>query len=137
MIHEKLCHYIDLVRWWNGSRVNRFVMTSVPNVLPYFGIEDNIHVSYSFEDGAVSQLFFTMTAAPTGNSDMLTMHQDLFDQDRDGHKLNYVITGTKGAIEIDVFQRQLRLYQHAGDPTLKDCGADIYMGQGTGPRAFS
>ena len=121
MIHEKLCHYIDLVRWWNGSRVNRFVMTSVPNVLPYFGIEDNIHVSYSFEDGAVSQLFFTMTAAPTGNSDMLTMHQDLFDQDRDGHKLNYVITGTKGAIEIDVFQRQLRLYQHAGDPTLKDC----------------
>lgn len=121
IIHEKLCHYIDLVRWWNGSRINRFVMTSVPNVIPYFGIEDNIHVSYSFENGAVSQLFFTMTAAPTGNSDMITMHQDLFDQDKDGHKLNYVISGTKGAIEIDVFQRQLRLYQHAGDPELKDC----------------
>lgn len=116
MYHEKLCHYIDLVRWWNGSRVNQYVVTSAPNTLPHFGIEDNVHVSYRFENGAVSHLFFLMTAAPSGNSDMLRMKTDLFDQDKDGHKLNYIITGTKGAIEIDVFQRQLRVYRHAGDP---------------------
>lgn len=116
MYHEKLCHYIDLVRWWNGSRVNDYVVTSAPNTIPYFGIEDNVHVSYRFENGAVSHLFFLMTAAPSGNSDMLQMKTDLFDQDKDGHKLNYIITGTKGAIEIDVFQRQLRVYRHAGDP---------------------
>ena len=116
MYHEKLCHYIDLVRWWNGSRVTEFVVTSAPNTIPYFEIEDNVHVSYRFENGAVSHLFFLMTAAPTGNSDMLQMQTDLFDQDKDGHKLNYIITGTKGAIEIDVFQRQLRVYRHAGDP---------------------
>lgn len=116
MYHEKLCHYIDLVRWWNGSRVSEFVVTSAPNTLPHFEIEDNVHVSYRFENGAVSHLFFLMTAAPTGNSDMLRMKTDLFDQDKDGHKLNYIITGTKGAIEIDVFQRQLRVYRHAGDP---------------------
>lgn len=116
MYHEKLCHYIDLVRWWNGSRVCEYVVTSAPNTIPYFGIEDNVHVSYRFENGAVSHLFFLMTAAPSGNSDMLRMKTDLFDQDKDGHKLNYIITGTKGAIEIDVFQRQLRVYRHAGDP---------------------
>lgn len=116
MYHEKLCHYIDLVRWWNGSRVSQYVVTSAPNVLPHFEIEDNVHVSYRFENGAVSHLFFLMTAAPTGNSDMLHMKTDLFDQDKDGHKLNYIITGTKGAIEIDVFQRQLRVYRHVGDP---------------------
>ncbi|MDR1000714.1 MAG: Gfo/Idh/MocA family oxidoreductase [Clostridiales bacterium] len=125
VIHEKLCHYIDVVRWWNGSRVNKYVVTSAQNVIPYFEIEDNVHVSYAFENGAVSQLFFTMTAAPTGNSDMIHMSDDLFDQDKDGHKLNYVITGTKGAIEIDVFQRQLRAYRHAGDPALKGEAAEI------------
>lgn len=125
MVHEKLCHYIDLVRWWNGSRVDRYVVTSAPNVLPYFGIEDNVHVSYHFENGASSHLYFLMTAAPSGNSDMISMKQDLFDQDRDGHKLNYIITGTKGAIEIDVFQRQLRRYRHAGDETLKGANAEI------------
>lgn len=116
MYHEKLCHYIDLVRWWNGGRVSEYIVTSAPNTLPHFEIEDNVHVSCRFENGAVSQLFFLMTAAPTGNSDMLHMKTDLFDQDKDGHKLNYIITGTKGAIEIDVFQRQLRVYRHAGDP---------------------
>lgn len=34
MYHEKLCHYIDLVRWWNGSRVSEFVVTSAPNTIP-------------------------------------------------------------------------------------------------------
>lgn len=125
MYHEKLCHYIDLVRWWNGSRVSEFVVTSAPNTIPYFEIEDNVHVSYRFENGAVSHLFFLMTAAPTGNSDMLQMKTDLFDQDKDGHKLNYIITGTKGAIEIDVFQRQLRVYRHAGDPEQRKTAEEV------------
>ena len=125
MYHEKLCHYIDLVRWWNGSRVSEFVVTSAPNTIPYFEIEDNVHVSCRFENGAVSHLFFLMTAAPTGNSDMLQMKTDLFDQDKDGHKLNYIITGTKGAIEIDVFQRQLRVYRHAGDPAQTKTAEEI------------
>lgn len=125
MYHEKLCHYIDLVRWWNGSRVSEFVVTSAPNTIPYFEIEDNVHVSYRFENGAVSHLFFLMTAAPTGNSDMLQMKTDLFDQDKDGHKLNYIITGTKGALEIDVFQRQMRIYRHAGDPQQTQTAEEI------------
>lgn len=125
MYHEKLCHYIDLVRWWNGSRVSEFIVTPAPNTIPYFEIEDNVHVSYRFENGAVSHLFFLMTAAPTGNSDMLQMKSDLSDQDKDGHKLNYIITGTKGAIEIDVFQRQMRVYRHAGDPAQTKTAEEI------------
>lgn len=125
MYHEKLCHYIDMVRWWNGSRVSEYVVTPAANTLPYYEIEDNVHVSYRFENGAVSHLYFLMTAAPSGNSDMITMNHDLFEQDKDGHKLNYVVTGTKGAIEIDVFQRQLRLYRHAGDGNNARVPAEI------------
>lgn len=114
MCLEKLCHYIDLVRWWNeGSRVDKYVVTSAENVIPYFEIEDNVHVSYHFDNGCVSQLYFNMTAAPGSNNDLMG-NEDLFDQDKMGHKLNYVITGTEGAIEIDIFQRELRVYHHPG-----------------------
>ncbi len=114
MYLEKLCHYIDLVRWWNeGSRVDKFVITSADNVIPYFEIEDNVHVSYHFDNGCVSHLYFNMAAAPGHNNDLMGK-DDLFDQDKQGHKLNYVITGTEGAIEIDIFQRQVRVYHHPG-----------------------
>jgi len=116
MYLEKLCHYIDLVRWWNqGSRVDKYVVTTADNVVPYYGIEDNVHVSYHFDNDCTSHLYFVMTAAPTGNTG------DLFEQDKLGHKLNFVITGTEGAIEIDVFQRQLRVYHHPGKPGVDCC----------------
>lgn len=109
MYLEKLCHYIDLVRWWNqGSRVDKYVVTTSDNVIPYYGIEDNVHVSYHFDNGCTSHLYFVMTAAPSGNTG------DLSEQDKLGHKLNFVLVGTEGAIEIDVFQRQLRVYHHPG-----------------------
>lgn len=114
MYLEKLCHYIDLVRWWNeGSRVDKFVVTSADNVIPYFEIEDNVHVSYHFDNGCVSQLYFIMTAAPGHNNDLMGT-EDLFDQDKWGHKLNYVLTGTEGAVEVDIFQREVRIYHHPG-----------------------
>lgn len=119
MCLEKLCHYIDLVRWWNGSRVQEYIATSAPNVIPHFEIKDNIHVSYRFENGTVSQLFFIMTAAPGYNTNLLKEDEDLSDEDKMGYKLNYVITGTEGSIEIDVFQRELRLYHHPGKPGHK------------------
>lgn len=114
MFLEKLCHYIDLVRWWNaGSRVKRFISTGFDNVIPYFELEDNVHVSYQFDNGCTSHLNFNMTVAQGANSDMMG-GWDLAEQDKDGHKLNYVLTGTEGAIEIDVFQRQVRVYHHQG-----------------------
>lgn len=119
MFLEKLCHYIDLVRWWNqGSRIERFISTGFDNVIPYFELEDNVHVSYQFDNGCTSHLNFNMTVAPHGNADMMGDY-DLADQDKDGHKLNYVLSGTEGAIEIDVFQRQLRVYHHPGKPGVE------------------
>ena len=114
MYLEKLCHYIDIVRWWNeGARVDKYVVTNADRVIPYFEIEDNVHISYHFDNGCTSQLYFIMTAAPGYNNDLMG-GDDLFDQDKQGHKLNYVITGTEGAIEIDVFQREVRVYHHPG-----------------------
>lgn len=116
MCLEKLCHYIDLVRWWAGSRVNRFMAVRAANVIPFYEIADNIHVTYGFENGTVSHLYFNMAAAHEGNYDLLDKEADLFEQDRMGHKLNYVLVGTEGALESDLFQRQMRMFHHAGKP---------------------
>lgn len=119
MFLEKLCHYIDLPRWWNaGSRVDKFVVTSAKNVIPYYEIEDNVHVSYHFDNGCVSHLYFIATAAPNCGEN-IKGKDDLVYQDRQGHKLNFVITGTEGAAEIDVFQREIRFYHHPGKPGQK------------------
>ncbi len=125
MCLEKLCHYIDLVRWWTGSRVTEYVVTSTPNVIPYFEIADNVHVSYRFANDVTSHLFFLMHAAPGSNNDPAKDGADLFDQDRLGHKLNYILSGTEGAIEIDLFQRELRLYHHVGKPGYPGRAAEI------------
>lgn len=115
MFLEKLCHYIDLVRWWNeGSKVDKFVVTSAENVISYMEIEDNVHVSYHFDNGCVSHLYFISTATDSSQHNV-----DLFDQDKMGYKLNYVLSGTKGAIEVDIFQREIRFYQHPGNPDVK------------------
>ncbi|MDD3927954.1 MAG: Gfo/Idh/MocA family oxidoreductase [bacterium] len=120
MCMEKLCHYIDLVRWWNGSRVNRFMAVRADNVVPYYEIADNFHVTYGFENGTVSHLYFNMAAAHEGNYDLLDRSVDLIDQDKMGLKHNYVLVGTEGAIESDLFQRELRLFHHAGKQGFKD-----------------
>lgn len=114
MCLEKLCHYIDLVRWWNPTRVNKYMAIRAKNVIPYYEIADNFHVTYSFENGVVSHLCFNMAAVHEGNYDLLSKEIDLFDQDKMGHKLNYVLIGTEGALECNIFQRQLRLFHHAG-----------------------
>lgn len=115
MYLEKLCHYIDLVRWWNeGSKVDKFVVTSADQVISYMEIEDNVHVSYHFDNGCVSHLYFISTATDSSQHNV-----DLFDQDKLGYKLNYVLSGTKGSIEIDVFQREIRFYAHPGNPDVK------------------
>lgn len=55
---EKLCHYVDLPRWWLGKRVVRFFSIKAPNVIPYCKIPDNALCAYEFEDGTLSQLSF-------------------------------------------------------------------------------
>jgi predicted dehydrogenase len=126
MCLEKLCHYIDIVRWWNGSRVNRYMAVRAKNVIPYYEIADNFHVTYGFENGTVSHLYFNSAAAHQGGYKLSEKDTDLFDQDRMGHKLNFVLVGTEGAIEADVFQRELRLLHHAGKPGFENGAKIVY-----------
>ena len=109
MFGEKLSHYVDLPRWWVGADVEDVRTICAPNVIPYYEVRDNYHTTYRFKNGAVSHLTFMMAPGATFRGDPL---QDVIDQQKgDGHALRFLVVGTKGAAEADVFQRSLKRWE--------------------------
>jgi predicted dehydrogenase len=73
-------------------------------------VHDNYHTTYRFANGAVSHLTFLMGHASTFRGDPL---QNVIDQQvGDGHSLGYLVVGTKGAAEIQIFGRYMRRWQY-------------------------
>lgn len=114
MFGEKLSHYVDLPRWWIGSRVTEVYSACSPNVIPYYEVRDNYHTTYRFASGAVSHLTFHMAVGQTFDGDPL---QDVLAQQKDdGHALTYLIVGTKGAASTDVFNRRIKRWEFGDSP---------------------
>ena len=114
MFGEKLSHYVDLPRWWIGSEVVEVYSACAPNVIPYYEVRDNYHTVCRFADGAVSQLTFLMAPAATFDGDPL---QNVIDQQKgDGHELRYLVQGTKGVAETDVFNRTIKRWEFGDSP---------------------
>lgn len=118
IFQEKLCHYIDLPRWWVGEKVCRYFCTKAPNIIPYYQIADNIECTYQFQGGCVSQLTFMMGPAH-GDNPNLMREIDIAEQKDQGYQLNYYIVGTEGALQASVFHRELRVFYHQGKPGIK------------------
>jgi predicted dehydrogenase len=114
LIPEKLCHYLDLPRWWFGDEVEEVHSVAAPNFVKYFNHSDNHQMISRFKGGAISSLTFVMGVAETFDGDPL---QDALPQQADdGHRLTYLIYGTKGAIETDVFRRRIRRWEFTDAP---------------------
>jgi predicted dehydrogenase len=109
MFGEKLCHYIDLPRWWTGSEIDEIHCVCAPNVVSYYEVRDNYHCVYRMANGAVGHLTFMMYVASTFDGDPL--QNTVTQQMDDGHELRYLVTGTAGAIEMDVFRRRFRRWE--------------------------
>jgi predicted dehydrogenase len=115
MFGEKLCHYVDLPRWWVGRPVTEVYAACAPNVVPYYEVRDNYFTTCRYDNGAVSQLNFAMYVGQTFDGDPL---QSVIDQQRgDGHELRYLITGTHGAAATDVFARSIKRWAFGDSPT--------------------
>lgn len=112
---EKLCHYVDLPRWWIGKPVSKVYTACAPNVVPYYEVRDNYYTTCKHVGGGVSQLNFVMYVGQSFNGDPL---QNVIDQQQgDGHELRYLITGTKGAAATDVFNRSIKRWEFGDSPT--------------------
>ncbi|MFA5393261.1 MAG: Gfo/Idh/MocA family oxidoreductase [Candidatus Ratteibacteria bacterium] len=112
LIAEKLCHYLDLPRWWMEDQVENVYSVSAPNTVMYFSHSDNHQITYRFKNGAVGTLVFFMHTASVFDGDPLqNMQETISQQADDGHRLTYIIYGTKGVIETDVFRRRARRWE--------------------------
>lgn len=110
MFGEKLSHYVDLPRWWTGARVEEVYALSSPNVVSYYEVRDNYQASCKFANGTVSHLTFFMPFSATSLGDPLL---DLLDQQKDdGHELRFLVMGTEGAAETNVFRRTLKRWAY-------------------------
>ena len=114
MFGEKLCHYVDLPRWWTGSPVVDVFSPCAPNVIPYYKVRDNYQTTYRCANGAVHHLTFHMAVGATFKGDPL---QDVIGQQiEDGHALQYLVVGTKGAAHTDVFRRRIKRWAFGDSP---------------------
>ena len=114
---ERLSHYVDLTRWWVGAPVVDVFSACAPNVVPYTEVRDNYHTTYRFANGAVSHISYYMNYPAVFNGDPLADSiTDL--QLGDGHKLRFIVVGTKGAAETDVFHRRLKRWEFTDTPEL-------------------
>lgn len=112
---ERLSHYVDLTRWWVGEPVTEVFSACAPNVVPYTEVHDNYQTTYRFRGGAVSHLSYFMNYPETFHGDPLV--GNVTDQQLgDGHKLRYIVVGTKGAAETDVFYRRLKRWEFVDTP---------------------
>ncbi len=109
MFGEKLSHYVDLPRWRIGDSVVDVHAACAPNVISYYQVHDNFHCTYRFQNGAVSHLTFMMGPAATFKGDPL--QNAVSQQSGDGHTLRYMVYGTKGAAEVDVFPRTIKRWE--------------------------
>jgi predicted dehydrogenase len=114
---ERLSHYVDLTRWWVGSQVTEVYSACAPNVVPYTEVRDNYHSTYRFANGAVGHVTFYMNFPATWRGDPRA--PNITDQQLgDGHELRYLIVGTQGAAEADVFLRRIKRWQFQDTPEL-------------------
>jgi predicted dehydrogenase len=114
---ERLSHYVDLTRWWVGSHVTNVYSACAPNVVPYTEVRDNYHTTYRFANGAVGHVSYYMNFPATYRGDLRAANiTDL--QVGDGHELRYLVVGTQGAAEADVFLRRIKRWQFQDTPEL-------------------
>lgn len=111
MFGEKLSHYVDLPRWWSSSEVEEVYALSSPNIVPYYEVRDNYQATCRLANGGVSHLTFYMPFAET--TDTGDPLQDMLDRQKDtGHELRFLIMGTAGAAETDVFHRTIKRWAY-------------------------
>ena len=87
---EKLCHYVDLPRWWVGGPVTHFSAAAAENICPYSDFPDNVEATYRFDNGVISHLTFVAGLAADRAPGV-----PVYDR---GFRLCYQLVGSHGAI---------------------------------------
>lgn len=114
LIGEKLSHYLDLERFFFRAEFESVYSLSSRRVVPYLNHRDNHQIMIKFPGDRVGVLNFLSYPAETWDPDC--GRELLEKQLDDGHALNYLITGDKGCIQLDLFRRRARRWDFTIGP---------------------
>ena len=106
--YEKLCHEIDLFRYFFGEP-DRVMAVSAPIVMSHYDCPDNVLSCLKFPGGEQGNItFLTSRAAHIGGTD---------DHGDRGHYYELIMTGTKGSVSYDAWTGTLEVmrYNHRPD----------------------
>lgn len=106
--YEKLCHEIDLFRYFFGEP-ERVMAVSAPIVMSHYDCADNVLSCLKFPGGQQGNItFLTSRATHIGGTD---------DHGDRGHYYELIMTGTKGSVSYDAWTGTLELtrYNHRPD----------------------
>ena len=106
--YEKLCHEIDLWRYFFGEP-ERVMAVSGPRVHRHYDCADNVLSCLQFPGGEVGNItFLTTRAAHIGGTD---------DHGDRGHYYEIILTGTEGSVSYDAWTHTLEVvrYNHRDD----------------------
>jgi predicted dehydrogenase len=105
---EKLCHEVDIYRYWFGEP-ERIMAVSSTNGLKHYGVPDNVMACMTFPGGRLGTIMFTCTRAAQvgGNED----HGDR------GHFLEMTLACENGSVTYDHWTDMLSVvrFNHRSD----------------------
>ncbi len=110
---EKLCHFVDLIRFWTASEFADIHISAAPRAMDYYHPKtaDFVVAQYRMENGVFAHLMHThgSTAMPVGKPD-----QEL-DWTEYGHRLCVYLNTSRGCVHIDIWKRTITVIRRDPD----------------------
>jgi predicted dehydrogenase len=110
---EKLCHFVDLIRFWTRSEFAEMQVSVAPRAMDYYHpkTSDFIVAQYRMQNGVFVHLMHThgSTAMPIGKPDQ---EQDWTEY---GHRLCVYLNTSQGCVHVDIWQRRITVIRRDPD----------------------
>ena len=104
MFCEKLCHYVDLFRFFLDDEVHEVFCAASPNVHRYYeGMVDNAQATFKFHGGGVAHLTFIHARAAKPDPDKEELYPSA------GHQLDGLVLGTQATAHWSAWDKMVNV----------------------------
>jgi predicted dehydrogenase len=114
IFYEKLCHQVDLFRFYFGEPLRVFA-SAAPKIIKHYEIEDNAVSVFQFKSGAQGTISFNTRRS--AQVDGLSKPERKFEGHEAGHFYELTYAGEKGSATYDPWSETLDIvrYNHRDD----------------------
>ncbi len=102
-------HMLDLLRFWVGDMESCRVFAA-PNTLPHYEFPDNYTVMIRFANGVAGRY------SGSHNKVGYSAGHSLTEGARQGHMFRLALAGTRGAVEVNLWEGYVNVFRHVASP---------------------